>query len=265
MKINGINEQSDLISYEDPLKAISKYLTSELIFGNSNVKNKNTSEAFSGGGAWDVDDERPELYEKDSSLHQISNLLESSDKNLDEMLILAFGNSTFISADYGSEKVELPSNYIPKKVIGNVNIEIPRIKQSNCNEKNEKLTYEPIADIDEKTASAALKGFMPFDEDLEKQTRYIKYLRFCNDKIGKATVPKSELYLDENEREEFIMSAQIYKPTASIISSRFESSSTSFQPLIQLKAGLSRPDIQKKSAPSKEVDPPKKNYNSKFN
>ena len=43
------------------------------------------------------------------------------------------------------------------------------------------------------------------------------------------------------------MSAQIFKPSSSIISARFESSSSSSQPPIQIKAGLSRPDTSKKS------------------
>ena len=228
----------------------------------SNVTSKNSyirenSEAFSGGGAWDEDDERPESYEKDSSLHHVAKFIESSDQNLDEMLTLAFGNISFITTENKNNfhSFEIPSDYIPRKIIGNSNTETSNIKKSSFTDKYKTPADKQIIDIDEKTASAALKGFMPFDEDPEKQTRYIKYLRFCNCKSDKADIPRSTLYLDEKEREEFIMSAQIFKPSSSMISSRFESSSISLLPQVQLKAGLSRPDFQKKLSRPKEIEP----------
>lgn len=222
----------------------------------NNSHKRETSEAFSGGGAWDDDDERPEFYEKDSSLHHVAKLIESSDQNLDEMVTLAFGNFCFISTENNLQKIEIPSDYITRKVIGISNFDLSSNKKSNSTDKYKMSTDNQLIDVDEKTASAALKGFMPFDEDPEKQSRYLKYLRFCNDKSGKADVPKSNLYLDEKEREEFIMSAQIFRPSSSVISSRFESSSTSLQPQVQLKAGLSRPDFSKKHSNPKEFEPP---------
>lgn len=239
--------------HDDPLQLISKYLKSDKTISNSHKRE--TSEAFSGGGAWDEDDERPEFYEKDSSLHHVAKLIESSDQNLDEMVTLAFGNTSFISTENKFYKIGIPSDYIPRKLIEIPNFELSNNKKSNFTDKYKVSTDNQIIDVDEKTASAALKGFMPFDEDPEKQSRYIKYLRFCNDKFGKADVPKSTLYLDEKEREEFVMSAQIFRPSSSVISSRFASSSTSLQPQVQLKAGLSRPDFSKKHSNPKEIEP----------
>jgi hypothetical protein len=253
LKLNGICEKNDFVLHDSPFELISTYMKINNIVENSHIKEN--SEAFSGGGAWDEDDEKLEFYEKSSGLHHFAKLVESSDQTSDEIITLAFGNTIFISAENIFHNIEIPADYIPRKIIGSSNIQILTIEKRNSTEKFNTLTENQIIDIDEKTASAALKGFMPFDEDSEKQSRYIKYLRFCTDKSGKADIPKSNLYLDEKEREEFIMSAQIFRPSSSIISSRFESSSTSFQPQVQLKAGLSRPNFQKKSAHPKEIEP----------
>lgn len=257
-------EQSNLHFKEDQVSTLSKYLKREVICKSSNTSI--SSEAFSGGGAWDEDDEKVEMYETHSSLHQASKLIESSDKELDEMLHLAFGNVAFISTDNIIQSNYLPNDHFPKKVIGCTHVEISRPKLTSSTDKQEKYFDHRLEGIDEKTASAALKGFMPFAEDPEKQTRYIRYLRFCNGKSRKADDPKSGLYLDEKEHEEFIMSAQIFKPSSSLISSRFESSSTSLQPQITLKAGLSRPDSLKKLAPPRETEMPQiQKMNTKTN
>lgn len=232
---------------------ISKFIKSNATANLKNSHTRENSEAFSGGGAWDEDDEKLEFYEKESSLRHVAKLIESSDKNLDEMLTLAFGNTSLIATENKNNfhSFDIPSDYNPRKVIGNSNVEIFKSKTDKYKTPTDKL----IIDIDEKTASSALKGFMPFDEDPEKQTRYIKYVRFCNGKSDKTDVSKSTLYLDEKEREEFIMSAQIFKPSSSLISSRFESSSISLPPQVQLKAGLSRPDFQKKYTDAEKIEP----------
>lgn len=150
------------------------------------------------------------------------------------------------------EKPKLPKDYLPKKIQGISGISFETKKLQSQIDFNPALV-PTIEDIDEKTASSALKGFMPFAEDPEKQSRYTKYLRYCLDKTDKSNIPKSALYSDEREREEFIMSAQIFKPASSIISARFESSSATLQPQVHLIPGLSRPDKSKQPSLTTEL------------
>lgn len=214
------------------------------------------NEAFSGGGAWDEDDERPEFYEKEPDLHKISGIVDSIDSNVEDSLVLDFGNFMTISKQSVYSCPNLPDNYVPRKIKNDTDQNIwPDFKATHKFDSKFNLPKGDLDDVDEKTASAALKGFMPFIEDPEKQTRYTRYLRYCVDKLGKSDAYKKNLYLDEKEREEFIMSAQIFKPSSSIISARFESSSNPLQPQIKLKAGLSKPDPSKKSLDSNEKPP----------
>ena len=76
-------------------------------------------------------------------------------------------------------------------------------------------------------AEAALKGFMPFGNDLPKQARY---KRFLEDIIEKSKSkessdnkdPPKKLTDDEaNETREFSKAAMIYRPLSNMIASRF--------------------------------------------
>lgn len=114
--------------------------------------------------------------------------------------------------------------------------------------------------MDEKTAASALKGFIPFAEDEEKQERYLRYLRWCLKK-STAAIPMPAI-LDSKEREEFILSAQIFKPTSSAIAARFESSSRAMlNPSPPVKGGLYRPDKNKQQQSNPNDHLPKQDDN----
>lgn len=250
----------DKFTNSDPLAIISKYLrkadSGPNLKSQSNLK---SSEAFSGGGAWDEEDDTIDNHESgvSSSLHKIYATVESFENNTENVLEIAFGHQTTITGDAKYEMSKITEDFIPKhiKEISGIIFEYKQASSKTNLNLNSSLD-QPSGDINEKTASAALKGFMPFAEDPDKQSRYIKYLRFCHDKSENVNVAKFLLYSDEREREEFIMSAQIFKPTSSIISSRFEFSTVSLLPQIQLKPGLTRPDIVKKLASTFESTSP---------
>lgn len=239
----------DQYSFNDTLSSILSYcnVNTGQVSSFEQLKSKTESEAFS-GGAWDEDDDRIELYENKTSLHLSSNRIESSNNGFDDILSLAFGNSAVISDNIVYPAPLIPSNYLPVSVIDESDSSLQNsiIAAASDQSLSDSQVQILMNDIEEKTASAALKGFMPFGEDPDKQTRYVKYLRSCTNKVNVSDNFRTSFYLDEKEREEFIMSAQIFKPSSSIISSRFESSSSSLRPQVQLKTGLSRPDISKK-------------------
>ena len=187
-----------------------------------------------------------------SSLHKILNTIERKEFAVNEAINLVFGNTLLIEDNQIYAPPKLFDNYVPRKVIGNS--QTIDCKKLNFEQERGNETFK-LGDVDEKTASAALKGFMPFNEDPEKQDRYVKYLRYCkqqksNDANANLLIETSSLYSDEREREEFIMSAQIFKPSSSLISARFESSSSKFvQPVKTFKAGLSKVETIKRDAP----------------
>ncbi len=241
----------------DTLKFISQYFKTSKNGSNIYDAKNQINEAFSGGGAWDEDDERSELYEKKTDIYKFSAAIDSKDHFVEDAVVLNFGNSIYTSKRSDYHFISLPDVYTPIQIKIDESLGFsPESKLSHNQESNVNLVEFSIEDADDKTASAALKGFMPFNDDPEKQSRYTRYLRYCIDKIGKADISKSSLYLDEKEREEFIMSAQIFKPSSSIISARFETSSTPLQPRIQLKAGLSRLNTFKKPHTIPEVKSP---------
>ncbi|KAI8915464.1 hypothetical protein DFJ77DRAFT_462764 [Powellomyces hirtus] len=81
--------------------------------------------------------------------------------------------------------------------------------------------------VDKDTALAALKGFMPFGNDMPKQQRYRRFLEV---KAGLAAEyaanPKHLTRQDiAHEKLEFSKAAQIFKPLSSMMASRFTSAS----------------------------------------
>lgn len=258
MKSSGFID--NLVSTNDPLLSILPYYVSNIEQESRIDQLKSVVEseaAFSGGGAWDEDDDRIELYENKSSLHLAAKNLESSNNVFDDVLTLAFGHVAVISDCVLYPAPQIPSNYVPKRIIDEADFSPDNISPANDSVLSSRQQHAEtsMSDIDEKTASSALKGFMPFGEDPDKQTRYVKYLRACINKNNVPDLDKSQFYADEKEREEFIMSAQIFKPSSSMISSRFESSSTLLQPQVQLKPGLSRPDATKKPVQTPDAPP----------
>jgi G patch domain-containing protein 1 len=91
--------------------------------------------------------------------------------------------------------------------------------------KKEAQAPLPIYSVPTKVAEAALKGFMPFGNDLPKQARYKTFLE---DIISKSKNEEplqdslKKLSNDEaNETREFSKAAMIYRPLSNMISSRF--------------------------------------------
>ncbi|PWN23643.1 hypothetical protein BCV69DRAFT_279575 [Microstroma glucosiphilum] len=85
--------------------------------------------------------------------------------------------------------------------------------------------------LDATTARNALKGFLPFGNDAQKQKRYVAYLELQADpassRDGTMPVPAGTIASQlSQEVEEFARSASIFKPLSSAMASRFASAST---------------------------------------
>lgn len=99
------------------------------------------------------------------------------------------------------------------------------ISKLNKTSESAPLEPPPIYTVPVKVAEAALKGFMPFGNDLEKQSRYRKFLqdivdRSNSDESSNKDLPK--LNHDEAfETREFSKAAMIYRPLSNMIASRF--------------------------------------------
>lgn len=94
----------------------------------------------------------------------------------------------------------------------------------------ERATEVVIPPLSPRTASAALQGFMPYQDDAGKQERYRSYLRSqtYNTKTPFPTLLPSASVDDVNkELETFSQSARIFRPMSYAMSSRFTSGSTS--------------------------------------
>ncbi|CAG8774339.1 25416_t:CDS:10, partial [Dentiscutata erythropus] len=101
-----------------------------------------------------------------------------------------------------------------------------------------------IPKIENDVALAALKGFIPFEDNKEKQARYKKYLEVHAELIAPELLRKpEELTADEfsKELDEFSKAARIFRPMSKMIASRFTSSSSPAeefkQPVPGLRAG----------------------------
>ena len=81
----------------------------------------------------------------------------------------------------------------------------------------------PVYTVPTKVAEAALKGFMPFGADPDKQTRYKTFLQKILDDSKLAVAPeKRELEdAEAHETREFSKAAMIFRPLSDMISSRF--------------------------------------------
>ena len=100
-----------------------------------------------------------------------------------------------------------------------------------------------IPPLSPRTASSALKGYMPYNDDLEKQDRYRTYLvsQTYNTKEPNPTLkPGASFDAINKELDDFASSARIFKPMAFAMSSRFTSGSASLatSDLKQAKPGL---------------------------
>jgi G patch domain-containing protein 1 len=121
-----------------------------------------------------------------------------------------------------------------------------------------------IPPLSPRTASSALRGYMPYNDDAEKQERYRTYLvsqTYNTKEPNPVLKPGASFDAINKELDDFASSARIFKPMAFAMSSRFTSGSTSLaaSDLKQAKPGLHIYDATKaKPEPAKDVEPEKK-------
>ena len=102
---------------------------------------------------------------------------------------------------------------------------------SNLEKEQKKLSLNDfLKELDGSTASAALKGFMPFSNDEEKLHRYQTFLTLASshETSGEMDYPSD---FSQSARiaewREFVAAAQIFRPMSSAMASRFTSSTAS--------------------------------------
>lgn len=120
-------------------------------------------------------------------------------------------------------------------------------------------TEVQIPPLSPRTASAALKGFIPYGDDPAKQERYRSYLisqTYNTKDPNPALLPSSSFDEINAELEAFASSARIFKPLSFAMSNRFTSGSSSLaaSDLKQAKPGLHIYDAEKAKA---EMEKPK--------
>ncbi|KAI7509084.1 DUF1604 domain protein [Hortaea werneckii] len=117
--------------------------------------------------------------------------------------------------------------------------------------------WDLVPELDKRTAAAALHrgttGWMPYQEDDEKRSRYRYFLELkCGLKTNLPDRPK-DLSLDDwsKEMREFAQAAEVFKPVSGLMAARFTSSSTTPQLASDAPDTASAP-------PQKEEDPAEK-------
>ncbi|KAI8578095.1 hypothetical protein K450DRAFT_248993 [Umbelopsis ramanniana AG] len=117
------------------------------------------------------------------------------------------------------------------------------ITASVSNEDRSRLNNIPK--VDKKDAMNALRGFLPFGENIKKQARYRTYLEgqagLLNDDgspVVSMDIPEGLTY-DEAHKEldEFVKAARIFRPISAMMSSRFTSASPANATQIQGSEG----------------------------
>lgn len=246
LKIKTVPKAIPTANYDDPtLQFLNKWA--------SNGQKPITRAAIV--SSYDSDDDSEEdgynRGKQAQSLSKVEQAIQAEEKAVVEFIQLNFQESILLEESPNYPPPQLPDDYKP------LQIQATQISASlKHNNPELKLAKEEVSteleDVDEKTASAALKGFIPFAEEEDKQERYLKYLRWCIKKDGKPPIN-----IHPKEREEFIMSAQIFRPASAVISARFESSTRTLLNAAPLKGGLHRPV---RSTP-KPVEKPTENEN----
>ncbi|KAF9321820.1 hypothetical protein BG003_010844 [Podila horticola] len=117
-------------------------------------------------------------------------------------------------------------------------------------DKTLKKDYFEVPKIEQSSAEAALKGFMPFGDNLAKQSRYKQYLNI-QARLSDETITLVEGFSGADmtkELNEFVQAARIFKPLSSSMSSRFTTASKVIE-FAQPAAGLrSAADIKASAA-----------------
>ncbi|WVO13770.1 hypothetical protein L204_101392 [Cryptococcus depauperatus] len=120
-------------------------------------------------------------------------------------------------------------------------------------------TEVEIPPLSPRTASAALKGFIPYGDDPAKQERYKSYLlsqTYNTKQPNPSILPSSSIDQINTELQSFASSARIFKPMSFAMSSRFTSASSSLatSDMKQARPGLHIYDTEKAKA---EMEKPK--------
>ncbi|KAJ9099847.1 hypothetical protein QFC21_003849 [Naganishia friedmannii] len=105
-----------------------------------------------------------------------------------------------------------------------------------------------VPPLSPRTASAALKGFVPFADDPAKQERYKSYLVSQTLNTGDPNprlLPGRPVNEINKELSDFSKSASMFKPMSFAMANRFTSSTMSAADLVQPKPGLHIPDPDK--------------------
>lgn len=116
----------------------------------------------------------------------------------------------------------------------------------------EEATEQPegvlVPPLSPRTASAALKGFIPFADDPAKQERYKSYLAsqtYNTAEPSPKLLPGRPVNEINKELSDFSKSAAMFKPMSFAMANRFTTSSASAQDVAQPKPGLHIPDPDK--------------------
>jgi G patch domain-containing protein 1 len=105
-----------------------------------------------------------------------------------------------------------------------------------------------VPPLSPRTASAALKGFIPFGDDLAKQDRYKSYLvsqTYNTTEPNPKLLPGRPVNEVNKELSDFSKSAAMFKPMSFAMANRFTTSTASAQDVLQPKPGLHIPDPDK--------------------
>ncbi|KAL0078801.1 hypothetical protein F4703DRAFT_1877266 [Phycomyces blakesleeanus] len=135
----------------------------------------------------------------------------------------------------GEKPVHIRSvfDYIPEKSKNQLDSAIRFITEASKPVDRSKLSGFTV--IPKDVAALALKGYMPFSENIKKRARYREYLEDMMGKKSSDGQPKTELPIPEGlnyedamkEMEEFSKSARMYGRVNNMINSRFTSASGS--------------------------------------
>ena len=105
-----------------------------------------------------------------------------------------------------------------------------------------------VPPLSPRTASAALKGFIPFGDDLAKQDRYKSYLVSQTHNTANPNpklLPGRPVHEVNKELSDFSKSAAMFKPMSFAMANRFTTSTASAQDVLQPKPGLHVPNPDK--------------------
>jgi G patch domain-containing protein 1 len=152
----------------------------------------------------------------------------------------------------GEEPIETRSvfDYVSSRSKDRLDNLLSGITASVSNEDRSRLNNIPK--VDKKDAMNALRGFLPFGENIKKQARYRTYLEgqagLLNDDgspIVSMDIPEGLTY-DEARKEldEFVKAARIFRPISAMMSGRFTSASPANAVQIQGSEGGLRTELE---------------------